>query len=66
VNSLATLAAVPPSALELADAIKNKVIEKFDPFLGDELLDLACARDRLDTTGLPALASELLRSLQRS
>lgn len=66
VSNLSALAAGPPDALELAEAVENKVIEKFDPFLGDELLDLAWARDRLDIAGLPALASELLRSLQAS
>jgi ATP-dependent Lhr-like helicase len=64
VNTLSALAVRPPDALELAKLVKNKVIEKFDPFLGDELLDLAWARDRLDIASLPALASELLRSLQ--
>jgi ATP-dependent Lhr-like helicase len=65
-SNLSALAAAPPDPLELAEAVENKVIEKFDPFLGDELLDLAWARDRLDIADLPALASELLRSLQAS
>ncbi len=53
-----------PSVLELAGMVENKIVEKFDMFLGDELLDLAWANDRLDVSSLPDIASELLRSLQ--
>lgn len=66
VNTLSALTARPLDALELAGLVENKAVEKFDSFLGDELLDLAWARDRLDIAGLPTLASELLMSLQAS
>jgi ATP-dependent helicase Lhr and Lhr-like helicase len=49
-----------PDALELAKLVENKEVEKFDSFLGDELLTLAWGRDRLDIEGLPDLASRLL------
>ena len=52
-----------PSALELAEMVKNKTVEKFDMFLGDELLDQAWAHDRLDVSSLPGIAAELLKSL---
>jgi len=64
VCTLTTLAgAPPPDAIELAALVKNKEVEKFDAFLGEELLTLAWARDRLDTAFLPSLAAELLASL---
>lgn len=53
-----------PSAVELAGMVKNKEVEKFDPFLGDELLDEAWAHDRLDVVSLPEIARNLIRSLQ--
>jgi ATP-dependent Lhr-like helicase len=66
VSTLTTLAgAPPPDAIELAQLVKNKEIEKFDSFLGEKLLTLAWARDRLDTAFLPTLAAELLASLLR-
>ena len=52
-----------PSALELAGMVENKIVEKFDIFLDDELLEQAWAQDRLDVSNLPGIASELLRSL---
>lgn len=55
--------APPPDAMALAKLVKNKEVEKFDPFLGEQLLTMAWARDRLDTTFLPTLATELLTSL---
>jgi ATP-dependent Lhr-like helicase len=66
IKTLSALTVSPPNALELAEMVQNKITEKFDHFLGNELLDLASARDRLDVTGLPALASDLLRSLRAS
>ncbi|MGI4802811.1 MAG: DEAD/DEAH box helicase [Janthinobacterium lividum] len=54
----------PPDGLKLAEAVQNKLTEKFDMFLGNELLDMAWARDRLDTSAIPKLAGTLLRSLQ--
>ena len=53
-----------PSAIELAGIVKNKAVEKFDPFLGDELLDQAWAHDRLDVSSLPDIAGRLIQSLQ--
>jgi len=56
----------PPDALEMAALVENREIEKFDPFLGGELLTIAWALDRLDVDGLPALASELLASSNKA
>jgi len=55
-----------PSAVELAAMVENKEVEKFDPFLGDELLDQAWAHDRLDVSSLTDVAGHLVRSLQAS
>jgi hypothetical protein len=44
--------------------MENKEVEKFDPFLGDDLLDQAWAHDRLDVASLPEVANHLIRSLQ--
>lgn len=52
-----------PSTLELAKMVKNKEVEKFDPLLGDELLDQVWANDRLDVSSLPDIARNLIRSL---
>ena len=54
----------PPDALDLAALVKNKAVEKFDMFLGDDLLNLAWARDRLDVASLPAVAATLQTSMQ--
>ena len=53
----------PPDASALATLVENKEVEKFDAFLGDELLTLAWAKDRIDAEGLPGLAARLLASL---
>jgi ATP-dependent Lhr-like helicase len=53
-----------PNALELAGMVENKEAEKFDPFLGDELLNQAWAHDRLDTSFLPEIAGRLFVALQ--
>jgi ATP-dependent Lhr-like helicase len=53
-----------PSAVELAAMVQNKEVEKFDSFLGDELLDRAWAHDRLDVSSLTVVAGHLVRSLQ--
>lgn len=55
---------VPPDPLDLAALVENKEIEKFDSFLGDELLTLAWARDRIDAEDLPGMASQLLTALR--
>ncbi len=53
-------------ALELARLVENKEIEKFDAYLGDELLALAWACDRIDVENLPAMASMLLSGVALS
>ena len=53
-----------PDAIALARLVSNKEIEKFDAYLGDDLLTLAWARDRINVVGLPALAARMLASLQ--
>jgi ATP-dependent Lhr-like helicase len=64
VAALSALARGPaPDAMALAALVNNKEIEKFDAFLGDELLTLAWARDRIDAAGLPTLAAGLLACL---
>jgi ATP-dependent Lhr-like helicase len=57
--------APPPDPLELARHVKQNVIEKFDPYLGADLLTLAFAREHLDVQGLPIIAAELLSNLRR-
>jgi len=54
----------PPDALDLVALVENKAVEKFDTFLGDDLLNLAWARDRLDVASLPAVAATLQTSMQ--
>ena len=44
--------------------VKNKEVEKFDPFLGEELLDQAWAQNRLDVSLLPEIAGHLIKSLE--
>ena len=67
VRTLTRLAGgTPPDALELAALVENKEIEKFDAFLGDELLNLAWARDRIDVVGLPIIASQMLAEFARA
>jgi ATP-dependent Lhr-like helicase len=55
----------PPDPLELARHVKQNVIEKFDLYLGADLLTLAFAREHLDVQGLPIIAAELLSSLRQ-
>lgn len=57
---------IAPDPVALASTVQNKLIEKFDMFLGTELLDMAWARDRLDTSTIPQLAADLLRPLQEA
>ncbi len=66
-RELARLAASPPpSALDLAAAVKQKAIEKFDVYLGEELQTLAFARDRIDVDALPGIAQQLAQSLSKT
>ena len=55
----------PPDALELAGFVEQNAIEKFDCYLGEDLLTLAFAREHLDVQGLPVIAAELLSNLRR-
>jgi ATP-dependent Lhr-like helicase len=61
---LRLMAASPaPDPSELATMIQDKAVEKFDPFLGDDLLITAWAHDRLDGADVPEVAARLLSSL---
>lgn len=53
----------PPMGLELAAQVKNKLREKFDWALGDELLNEAYAQGRLDIPGAIDVARELVASV---
>jgi len=48
------------TALDLAKRMAVKIFEKFDDFLGEELLDEANARDRLDLPGARLRAEQAL------
>jgi ATP-dependent helicase Lhr and Lhr-like helicase len=66
IRELERLAAEPPpDSLELAALVENKAGKKFDMFLGDDLLTMAWARDRLDVAGVPKLAASIFTSLRR-
>jgi ATP-dependent Lhr-like helicase len=61
VDELGRLARTPPpDAFDLASYVKNKISEKFDIYLGDDLLTLAFATERLDVDDLPDLAARML------
>lgn len=53
----------PPDPLELASYVKQNVFEKFDPFLSEEILRFAFARERLDVQNLPEIARALIEGL---
>jgi ATP-dependent Lhr-like helicase len=53
----------PPDVLELAAFVEQNVIEKFDVYLGGDLLTLAYASEHLDVEGLPVIAAALRASL---
>jgi ATP-dependent helicase Lhr and Lhr-like helicase len=59
-------ASPPPDALELASFVEQKSIEKFDGYLGEDLLTLAFAHEHLDVEGLPAVAANIVGSLHGS
>ena len=48
---------------ELAAFVEQNVIEKFDVYLGGDLLTLAYASEHLDVEGLPVIAAALRASL---
>jgi ATP-dependent Lhr-like helicase len=41
----------PPSAIDLAVAVKNKIIDKYDEYLGEDLINAAYAARSLDVVG---------------
>lgn len=41
----------PPDTFELAKSVANKICEKYDQFIGDELLNIDYAASRLDAEG---------------
>ncbi|HEX4506684.1 MAG TPA: ATP-dependent helicase, partial [Alphaproteobacteria bacterium] len=49
-----------PDAFDLAAYVKNKMSEKFGIYLGDDLLTLAFATERIEPEGLPELAARML------
>ena len=51
--------ASPPDALILGNLVKEKASEKYDRFLGDDLLSHVYACERIDRGSLPALAADL-------
>ena len=51
----------PPDPVELSLGVEQKASEKYDCYLGDDLLSLAYASERLDAVVLPGLAAEILR-----
>jgi ATP-dependent Lhr-like helicase len=60
VDRLQSLADSAPDPLALAASVKNKIVEKYDEFLGGELLSIAYAARSLDVDGAwHALASLL-------
>jgi hypothetical protein len=64
INELRRIAvSPPPDALELASFVEQKSIEKFDGYLGDDLLVLAFSCEHLDVVGLPAVAANIVGSL---
>ena len=53
----------PPSPISLVGQVKNKLREKFDWALSDELLDTGYAQGRLDVDGALGIAKQLFESL---
>jgi ATP-dependent Lhr-like helicase len=63
-NELSRLAtSSPPDPLELASYVKQNAFEKFDQFLGGDILTFAFARERIDVSNLPKIADELISGL---
>jgi ATP-dependent Lhr-like helicase len=57
---------VVPDALALASHVEQNVVEKFDSYLGNDLLNLAYAGEHLDISGLPAVAATLLEAFRQN
>lgn len=53
----------PPDPVELAAPVPEKQAEKYDRYLGEELLTLAYARGNIDAARVPGLAADLLAGL---
>lgn len=67
VRALNALANGPtPDPLPLAALVSNKSIEKFDLFLGEDLLAIVWATDRLDCSELHKIAERLMPSVALS
>jgi ATP-dependent Lhr-like helicase len=58
--------APPPDPLILAQRIGNKIQNKFDHLLDDDLLAVDAAAARLETTALPGIARNLVQALSGS
>lgn len=60
---LATLHAlaerVPPTEIELAEQVRNKIVAKYDDWLGEELLSVQYATTHLDCAAAVAVAREI-------
>jgi ATP-dependent Lhr-like helicase len=52
-----------PDPLELAAIVPEKEFEKYDCYLGEDLLTLGYASERIDAARVPGLAAELLAGL---
>lgn len=57
--ALDALLAAPPTALDLVGEVRNKIVEKHHPVLGEALLDADYASSRLDVNGALAAAVTL-------
>ena len=60
---LQSLADSAPDPLALAASVKNKIVEKYDEFLSDELLSIACAASSLDVDGAWHTLASLLNQV---
>ncbi|WP_372023093.1 DEAD/DEAH box helicase (plasmid) [Tistrella mobilis] len=66
-EALARIAAAPPpDPLVLARRIGNKLLNKFDHLLDEDLLTADAAAARLETDSLPGIADSLVQALDRS
>ena len=55
----AIAAAAPPTEVELARQVGNKIVAKYDSWLGDELLSAEYATTHLDCAAAVAVAREV-------
>jgi ATP-dependent Lhr-like helicase len=64
-KTLAALQAIagrePPSEIDLARKVQNKIVAKYDDWLGEELLSAEYATTHLDCVVAVAVARELIR-----